>query len=194
MVNKEFISLKWKMQSECQGLAKKQHKGKGELMKKNLMYLNFALITFLQFVFFYLFLNFIPNSLKPYFLIFFAALTVLTYLYDNLKSFTFLVAGMLAIGFYYVLVAWIKISSNLTQLEFIIQQLIVVLLGVLIWVESIYFKKIIDNNIEMEKKIKELQKYNPEIGVLTLTEFIDKAEVIFTAMKRRKREWSAVNC
>lgn len=186
MVNKEFISLKWKMQSECQGLGKKQHKGKGDLMKKNLMYLNFALITFVQFVFFYLFLNFIPNSLKPYFLIFFAALTVLTYLYDNLKSFTFLVAGMLAIGFYYVLVAWIKISSNLTQLEFIIQQLIVVLLGVLIWVESIYFKKIIDNNIEMEKKIKELQKYNPEIGVLTLTEFIDKAEVIFTAMKRRK--------
>lgn len=174
------------MQSECQGLAKKQHKGKGELMKKNLMYLNFALITFLQFVFFYLFLNFIPNSLKPYFLIFFAALTVLTYLYDNLKSFTFLVAGMLAIGFYYVLVAWIRISSNLTQLEFVIQQLIVVLLGVLIWVESIYFKKIIDSNIEMEKKIKELQKYNPEIGVLTLTEFIDKAEVIFTAMKRRK--------
>lgn len=133
-----------------------------------------------------LFLNFIPNSLKPYFLIFFAALTVLTYLYDNLKSFTFLVAGMLAIGFYYVLVAWIRISSNLTQLEFVIQQLIVVLLGVLIWVESIYFKKIIDSNIEMEKKIKELQKYNPEIGVLTLTEFIDKAEVIFTAMKRRK--------
>ncbi|HHY79232.1 MAG TPA: hypothetical protein GX516_02535 [Thermoanaerobacter sp.] len=155
-------------------------------MKKNLMYLNFLLITFVQFIFFYLFLNFIPNILKLYFFGFFAVLIVFTYLYDNLKSFTFLIAGMLAIGFYYVLIAWIRISSNFSQLNSIIQQLIVAFLGILIWIESVYLKKIIDNNIELEKKIKELEKYNPEIGVLTLAEFLDKAEVIFTAMKRRK--------
>lgn len=36
----------------------------------------------------------------------------------------------------------------------------------------------------MEQKIRELEKYN-EIGVLTFTEFLNRAELIFNSMKRR---------
>ncbi|MEG6570625.1 hypothetical protein [Thermoanaerobacterium thermosaccharolyticum] len=122
--------------------------------------------------------------MKKYFVGFFAVLVILSFLYDSLKSFTFLIAGVFTLAFYLVLINWIKIPNIQVQINSIVYQIIVVFFSVLIWIESIFLKRIVDKNLEMDQRVKELEKYN-EIGVLTFTEFLNKAELIFTSMKRR---------
>jgi GGDEF domain-containing protein len=151
---------------------------------KHFLYLNFIFLFIVQFVFFYLFLSYIPNNIKKIFFCFFAVLVVLSFLYDKFKSFTLLIAGIFAFAFYLVLINWIEVPNIKTQIYSIFYQVIVIFLSILIWIESIFLKRILDKNLEMEQKIRELEKYN-EIGVLTFTEFLNKAELIFNSMKRR---------
>jgi hypothetical protein len=67
---------------------------------------------------------------KFYFAGYFIILIILADLYGGLKNFTFLTAGMFTLGFYYV--TWIEISNNASRIDFIIQQMIVILLAALI--------------------------------------------------------------
>lgn len=156
------------------------------IIKKNLIFLNFLLSTSAQFLLFYLFLKIIPIGLKPLYFAYFFILILLTYFYDNLKSFTFLVAVMLSIAFYYVAKAWISPNEKYSQFNMIAQQLIVITLSVFLWVQSIYVKNIVNKNENLERRVKELEKINPETGIMNFREFLDRAEMIYTAIKRRK--------
>jgi GGDEF domain-containing protein len=156
------------------------------IIKKNLIFLNFLLSTSAQFLLFYLFLKIIPIGLKPLYFAYFFILILLTYFYDNLKSFTFLVAVMLSIAFYYVAMAWISPNEKYSQFNMIAQQLIVITLSVFLWVQSIYVKNIVNKNENLERRVKELEKINPETGIMNFREFLDRAETIYTAIKRRK--------
>lgn len=156
------------------------------IIKKNLIYLNFAFSVSAQFLLFYLFLKIIPLRLKPLYIAYFLLLILLTYFYDNLKSFTFLVAFMLSIAFYYVAKAWISPNGKYSQINIIAQQLIVISLSVFLWIQSLYIKNILNKNENLERKVKELEKINPEIGIMNFREFLDRAETIYTAIKRRK--------
>jgi hypothetical protein len=151
---------------------------------KHFLYVNFIFLFIVQFVFFYLFLSYIPNNIKKYFFVFFVALVVLSFLYDKFKSFILLIAGIFAFAFYIVLINWIEVPNIKTQIYSIFYQVIVIFLSILIWIEAIFLKRILDKNLEMEQKIRELEKYN-DIGVLTFTEFLNKAELIFASLKRR---------
>ncbi|AZT91453.1 hypothetical protein ELD05_13050 [Caldicellulosiruptor changbaiensis] len=64
----------------------------------------------------------------------------------------------------------------------------IIILTISIWLESLYLKKIIDNSEELKEKIKQLEKLHPEAGVLTFNEFLERAEIIFTALRRRNEE------
>lgn len=156
------------------------------IIKKNLIFLNFLLSTSAQFLLFYLFLKIIPIGLKPLYFAYFFILILLTYFYDNLKSFTFLVAVMLSIAFYYVAKAWISPNEKYSQFNMIAQQLIVITLSFFLWVQSIYVKNIVNKNENLERRVKELEKINPETGIMNFREFLDRAETIYTAIKRRK--------
>jgi len=156
------------------------------IIKKNLIFLNFLLSTSAQFLLFYLFLKIIPIGLKPLYFAYFFILILLTYFYDNLKSFTFLVAVTLSIAFYYVAKAWISPNEKYSQFNMIAQQLIVITLSVFLWVQSIYVKNIVNKNENLERRVKELEKIDPETGIMNFREFLDRAETIYTAIKRRK--------
>ncbi|SKA78189.1 GGDEF domain-containing protein, diguanylate cyclase (c-di-GMP synthetase) or its enzymatically inactive variants [Caloramator quimbayensis] len=92
---------------------------------------------------------------------------------------------MLSIAFYYVAKAWISPILEYSQLNIIAQQLIVILLSVLLWVQSLYIKNIVSKNEKLERRVQELEKINPEIGIMNFREFLDRAETIYTAVKRR---------
>ncbi|MCX7885065.1 MAG: hypothetical protein N2448_08570 [Caloramator sp.] len=93
---------------------------------------------------------------------------------------------MLSIAFYYVAKAWINPKGKYSQLNIIFQQLTIISLSVFLWIQSLYIKNIVNKNENLERKVKELEKINPEIGIMNFKEFLDRAETIYTAIKRRK--------
>lgn len=152
-------------------------------MRKYLLYLNFVILPILMLTFMYFFITVVPGYLKIYFAVFIIALALLTYIQGHLRSFVYLIAGTLTIGFYFVIIAWGKVYVN--QLNFIASQTILIVLAVIIWIESIYFKKILDENERLEKRVQELEKFVGNTKVLTRTEFLDTANLLNKSSKRR---------
>ncbi|WP_029228294.1 hypothetical protein [Caldicellulosiruptor acetigenus] len=157
-------------------------------MKKRLLYANFVIAIIVQFLFYYLFTTFVPLEIRKYYLIFFILLVFLTFLYDSLKSFVFLVSGMLITAFYIVISSWIRIEYGINQFEIVFQQMLIIILSISIWLESLYLKNIVDNSEKLKEKVKQLEKLHPEAGVLTFNEFLERAEIIFTGLRRRSEE------
>ncbi|BAL81628.1 nucleotidyl cyclase domain-containing protein [Caldisericum exile] len=152
-------------------------------MKKYFLYLNFGILPILMLLFMYLFVTVVPNYLKIYFLIFIVALAILTFFEGHLRSFVYLIAGTLTIGFYFVILTWGKLYVN--QLNFITSQTLLILLSVIIWIESIYFKRILDENEYLLKRVQELEKFVGNTRVLTRSEFLDTAKIFIKSSKRR---------
>lgn len=94
---------------------------------------------------------------------------------------------MLSIAFYYVAKAWISPNEKYSQFNMIAQQLIVITLSVFLWVQSIYVKNIVNKNENLERRVKELEKINPETGIMNFREFLDRAETIYTAIKGERK-------
>lgn len=161
-----------------------------KLMRKDLYGLNMPLLTSIQLLLFYLFFQIVPDDQKPFMVAFLIALIFVSYFWTLLKSFTLLISGALLSSFYYFWLAWNQARAD--QLQLIIQQLVFILFATATWGLAVYVKRYMDENKSLKKRVHELEKYNPELGVLTTNEFLDKAQILFTAVKRRKENTVAI--
>ncbi|MCI4463667.1 MAG: hypothetical protein JHC30_05820 [Caldisericum sp.] len=159
-------------------------------MKKFLVYLNFGILPLLMLIFMYGFIIYVPTNLKPLFVVFVLLLLLLTYLEEHLRSFVYLIAGTLAIGFFFVITVWGK--ANVNQVNIIIIQTVLILISVIVWIQSIYFKRIIEENEALKRRVRELEKFVGDLKIYTKEEFLDFARTLISSALRRKEKLGVI--
>lgn len=159
-------------------------------MKKFLVYLNFGILPLLMLIFMYGFIIYVPTNLKPLFVVFVLLLLLLTYLEEHLRSFVYLIAGTLAIGFFFVITVWGK--ANVNQVNIIIIQTVLILISVIVWIQSIYFKRIIEENEALKRRVRELEKFVGDLKIYTKEEFLDYARTLISSAMRRKEKLGVI--
>jgi len=162
----------------------------GKSMKKFLVYLNFGILPLLMLIFMYGFIIYVPTNLKPLFVVFVLLLLLLTYLEEHLRSFVYLIAGTLAIGFFFVITVWGK--ANVNQVNIIIIQTVLILISVIVWIQSIYFKRIIEENEALKRRVRELEKFVGDLKIYTKEEFLDFARTLISSALRRKEKLGVI--
>lgn len=145
--------------------------------------LQLSMLTILQLLATYLFARVVPAQEHVWAAVFFVILIVATYSLKMLQSFVLLVAGILVSSFVYVAIAWRNPAA--VQSNLILQQLIMISVAVVTWGIGILVRHYLDENSALRKRNAELEKISGEVGLLTMTEFISRAELIFSIAKRR---------
>ena len=152
-------------------------------MNKSITKINFWIILLSQMISFYFFMVIIPERQRIFLLALILLLIPASFFWSLLQSFTLLVSELLMVSLYHVFVVWHY--GSLTQIEGISYSLITILFALLTWILIVYIKRYIEENETLRRRIKNLEKYNYELGVLTLNEFMERAEMIFSILKRR---------
>lgn len=146
--------------------------------------INFWLILTSQIISFYFFMMVLPYKQRIFILIFTIFLTLVSFIYSLLPSFSILVSGILILSLYHTILVWGY--GRLNQFEGILYSLVAIIFLSLTWLLAIYIKSYVEKNRELENRNKYLEKYHHELGVLTLNEFMERAELIFSILKRNR--------
>ncbi|MGB9666894.1 MAG: hypothetical protein ACPL2N_06255 [Candidatus Cryosericum sp.] len=149
-----------------------------------------SLLTILQLSATYLFARFVPVQEQVWAALFFVLLVAATLSLRMLQSFILLIAGIMISSFVYVAIAWR--ASGVLQGQFIFHQLIIIAVAVTSWAVGIQIRHYLEENGTLKLRNAELEKYSSDIGVLTIAEFMSRADLIFSVAKRKSENVAAV--
>lgn len=100
-------------------------------------------------------------------------------------GFAFLIVYVLGHGFYSVGVTWGKELNFDIQMIQILKQCIYTLSAVASWLLMYSINKARERYISLEKEVMELRKLEPSTDILTFNEFMERAKLLISGMKRR---------
>ncbi|GBG57740.1 dGTP triphosphohydrolase [Sporomusaceae bacterium FL31] len=117
------------------------------------------------------------------------ALQLITYLLllkvRPILGFAILVAEILATGFVYTGMAFYEQWEKSLQSAVIVKLLLFMVTTGLAWLMILFLKNTSSKLKKADQALLKLKKYEESSGILTLNEFLYRAEAIHTAMKRR---------
>lgn len=104
---------------------------------------------------------------------------------SSMLGFALLIVYVLGHGFYSVGVTWGKeININIQSIQ-ILKQCIYTLSAVASWLLIYSINKARESYISLEKEVIELRKLEPFTDILTFNEFMERAKLLITGMRRR---------
>jgi hypothetical protein len=145
------------------------------------------LLTLLLFSFLGLFLY--ANGIVLYIdlLIIIASITAMKTLSTS-KNFILILAITLTTGFVLLFYQFFKGATLASQVDFIIQHVILTASLILIWLLFSTVKNLQAETTELKKRVSQLEKYEGSLHLLTNAEFVNRAQIISTGAKRRGEE------
>lgn len=105
-----------------------------------------------------------------------------------IAGFAVMVVEFLAIGFFYTGSAFYDQWDKALQTMTIVKLLLFMLTTGLFWLTVLFCKTLARDKETMEKALQQFNKYEEATGILTLNEFLYRAQDIHMAMKRRQEE------
>lgn len=105
-----------------------------------------------------------------------------------LFGFAIIVAELLGAGFFATGTAFYRIWPLSMQLEAIHKIVVFMLATGILWLLVLEAKRLVKAYSESEKQLTQLRKFEEDVSVLTLSEFVSRAETIFIGLKRRQEQ------
>lgn len=102
-----------------------------------------------------------------------------------LPGFAVIVAELLAAGFLVTAWSYAEVWPQQSQLNAIVKLAVFMVSLGITWLMVLQLKNILQISGDTEKLLVQLKKYEEDVKVLTLNEFIYRAETTFVAMRRR---------
>ncbi|MCA0970472.1 GGDEF domain-containing protein [Halobacillus litoralis] len=106
----------------------------------------------------------------------------------NAIGFVILISEIIGLGFYLTYVAYEDNLAALQQIPVVTYHVLFVFCITLLWIIFYILKKDRKNFEKMRDELKLLQRYDPQTKILTRNEFMEKAKVVWTGMKRRNEQ------
>ena len=128
----------------------------------------------------------LPEMIVAELLLFITGL--LLYYFRPLLGFALVVVEILALGFFYSGLAFVYSWGQALQIDAIIKTMLYIFLLGLTWLITLQLKKIRRASGETTSLLKQLQKYDDQVQLLTLNEFLYRAEATLIAMRRRQEK------
>lgn len=125
------------------------------------------------------------NTMILYFIVLIVSVMVFTFVSSN-KSFLFLLTVVMGIGFYHTITAYQTKLTNVNQLEIISSYALLLAGNTFLWLLFHLTKIARKEHMQLQKTAQVLKKFETEQQLLTKTEFLSRATLIYTGMKRRK--------
>lgn len=163
--------------------------GRTQMIKKSVVW-ELSLLTILQLSATYLFARFVPVREQVWAALFFVLLVGATLSLRMLQSFILLIAGIMISSVVYVVIAWK--APGAFQGQFIFHQLIIIAVAVTSWAVGIQIRHYLEENGALKLRNAELEKYSTDMGVLTIGEFMSRADLVFSIARRRSENAAAV--
>lgn len=127
----------------------------------------------------------------PYFiamLIIMAFIGLISMIVRTMYSFALLITFILLIAFYNVGISWLMHWDMKQQGMNIGVQSLVSFGSIMAWMSGYAIRRNQEVLHSLHTELTILRKYEEHIGVLTLNEFIEQAQILFTGMKRRNEK------
>ncbi len=145
------------------------------------------LITLLLLGFFFLFQ--FANGIMRYIDLFIIVFTIIIMnLLSTSKNFILVLTITLSMGFALLFYSFFSASTISSQINFIIQHVVLSASLIIIWLVFSNVKRLQEETINLKKRILELEKYEGSLDLLTNSEFVNRAQIISTGTKRRGEE------
>jgi hypothetical protein len=106
-------------------------------------------------------------------------------LLNNIKNFLYILTISLILGFSYLIYSFITQSSQPLQIDLIVNHLMLTISLIFLWLFFNQIKKNFEENKQLHTRITELKRFEKTPGLLYFSEFIIRANVILTGIKRR---------
>jgi hypothetical protein len=152
-------------------------------MKK---YLTTIVMLYISLIFFITAIVFFVNgNLYIIDLVIVISSVVIMGLLNSTKNFLYILTISLILGFSYLIFSFVIQSSQQLQIELIVHHLMVTISLIFLWLFFNQIKKIFDENEQLHTRISKLKRFEQTPGLLYFSEFIVRANVILTGIKRR---------
>ncbi len=109
-------------------------------------------------------------------------------LFTSAQNYIFILIISLTIGFSFLFYAFFHRSLLTEQVTFMIQDLLITVTLILLWLLFTYLRKVFQQNVEFKKQINQLKKFEHLPHLLSYSEFINRATIILTGVKRRNED------
>ncbi|MFU2031980.1 dGTP triphosphohydrolase [Bacillus wiedmannii] len=119
------------------------------------------------------------------FTIIYVIVNVLFLLLTDKTAFVLFILGTLTSVFYLFYQAWLYLWSTSEQWEYIITHFLMAANFFIVYISTHLLKKVIDENQELNKRVRTLEQYIGESKLLTRQEFERRQALLITAMNRR---------
>lgn len=124
-------------------------------------------------------------------LVYVAIISVTALLFSFLSTgvgFIVLLIEVLTFGFILTFTSYFQNFTSVQQYFLVLEYVLLAFCLVLLWLIFSGLRKAQKKYEEMNSLVKELQKYEPQLLILTLTEFVSRTKFILTGLKRRKEK------
>ncbi|TYR78651.1 hypothetical protein FZC66_18815 [Priestia megaterium] len=109
-------------------------------------------------------------------------------LFTSSRNYLYVLAISLLLGFSFLFYAFFQKSESHIQVNLMIQHLLITTSLVLIWLLFAHIRRIYEENVTLKQQVNELKKFEHLPHLLSYSEFINRASVIMTGVKRRGEE------
>ncbi|GAB7055289.1 MULTISPECIES: GGDEF domain-containing protein [unclassified Paenibacillus] len=115
-------------------------------------------------------------------------------IFRPMAGFAALIAYDLGLAFYNIAANWGKTVDVWFQGEKLVVQLIYSLGATAVWLLIYHINQLRERLLALQKEVESLRKLEPVTGVLTFAEFMERAKLLFSGMKRRKETGYYIIC
>lgn len=111
-----------------------------------------------------------------------------------MAGFAALIAYIVGLGFYNIAANWGKSLNLWSQWDKLAVQIVYSLGAIAVWLLIYRINHLRDRILRLQKEAESLRKLEPVTGVLTFAEFMEKAKLLYSGMKRRKETGYCLIC